>query len=104
MGSSPEVLEGLSEELRQAIQRAAAALKAAGAREVYLFGSVAKGRVREGSDIDLAVAGLPPRVFFRAMAEAHEALGSRNLDLIDLEEDNDFVRYLRDHGELVRVG
>jgi predicted nucleotidyltransferase len=103
MGSSPEVLEGLSEELRQGIQRAAAALKAAGAREVYLFGSVAKGRLREGSDIDLAVVGLPPRVFFRAMADAHEALG-RQLDLIDLDEESDFVRYLREHGELVRVG
>ncbi len=103
MGSSPEVLEGLSEELRQAIQRAAAALKAAGAREVYLFGSVAKGRLREGSDIDLAVAGLPPQVFFRAMADAHEALGCQ-LDLIDLDEESDFVRYLREHGELRRVG
>ena len=97
-------LEGLSEELRQAIERAAAALKAAGAREVYLFGSAAKGGLREASDVDLAVVGLPARVFFHAMGEAHDALGSRNLDLIDLEDDNDFVRYLREHGELVRVG
>jgi predicted nucleotidyltransferase len=103
MGSSPEVLEGLSEELRQAIQRAAAALKAAGAREVYLFGSVAKGRLREGSDIDLAVAGLPPRVFFRAMGEACDALGGQ-IDLVDLDQDTAFVRYLREHGELRRVG
>jgi predicted nucleotidyltransferase len=97
-------LEGLSGELRQAIERAAAALKAAGACEVYLFGSAAKGRMREGSDIDLAVAGLPPEVFFHAMAEAHDPLGSRDLDLIELDDDNDFVRYLSEHGELVRVG
>jgi hypothetical protein len=38
MEASLTALQGLSEELRQAIQRAAAALKAAGAREVYLFG------------------------------------------------------------------
>jgi len=78
-------------------------LKAAGAREVYLFGSAAYGKVREGSDVDLAVVGLPGRVFFKAMADAHDALG-RQLDLIDLDDDSDFVRYLREHGELVRVG
>ena len=96
-------LSGLSEELREAICKAAAALRAAGAREVYLFGSVAQGKLREGSDIDLAVVGLPARVFFRAMAEAHAALGSRNLDLVDLEDDTPFTRYLREEGELARV-
>ncbi len=103
MEVSLDALSGMSEELRQGILRAAAALKAAGAREVYLFGSAAQGKLREGSDIDLAVVGLPAPVFFRAMADAHDALG-RQLDLIDLDDGNDFVRYLRDHGELVRVG
>jgi predicted nucleotidyltransferase len=49
------------------IREAAASLKEAGAREVFLFGSAARGALREGSDIDLAVAGLPPRFFFRAV-------------------------------------
>ena len=47
------------------IQRAAEELKAAGAREVYVFGSVAKGTSDLGSDLDLAVSGLPPAVFYR---------------------------------------
>jgi hypothetical protein len=51
----------------------------------------------------MAVSGLPPEVFFRAMALAHDALG-RPLDLIDLDEDNAFTRYLREEGELRRVG
>jgi predicted nucleotidyltransferase len=84
------------------IEKAAAALKAAGAREVYLFGSTARGIMRENSDVDQAVSGLPPEVFFRAMAAAHDALG-RPLDLIDLDEDNPFTRYLKDEGELQRV-
>jgi len=96
-------LSGLREDLREAILRAAAALKAAGAREVYLFGSAAQGKLREGSDIDLAVVGLPARVFFKAMADAHTALGRRNLDLVDLEDDTPFTRYLREEGELARV-
>jgi hypothetical protein len=51
----------------------------------------------------MAVSGLPPEVFFRAMAAAHDALG-RPLDLVDLDDDNDFTRYLKEEGELQRVG
>jgi predicted nucleotidyltransferase len=90
-------------DLAPLIQKAAAALLAAGAREVYLFGSASKGKLRPASDVDMAVAGLPPKVFFRAMAAAHDALG-RPLDLVDLDDDNDFTRYLKGKGELLRVG
>lgn len=85
------------------IEQAAAVLKAAGAREVYLFGSAVGDRMRPDSDVDLAVSGLPPQVFFRAMSDAERALGLP-LDLIDLDEDNPFTRYLRSEGELRRVG
>ena len=103
MEPSSDPLAGRSEDLRQAIERAVVALKAAGAREVYLFGSAARGKMREGSDVDFAVSGLPPQVFFRAMAQAHRALGNRTLDLIDLDDDTPFTRYLREEGELRRV-
>ncbi len=46
------------------IDQAARVLKAAGAEEVYVFGSAAMGNLRPGSDGDLAVVGLPPAVFF----------------------------------------
>jgi predicted nucleotidyltransferase len=39
---------------------AARILKTAGSREVYVFGSAAKGDVDTANDIDLAVSGLPP--------------------------------------------
>jgi predicted nucleotidyltransferase len=90
-------------ELGALIEKAAAALKAAGAREVYIFGSARKGKLRPGSDVDMAVSGLPPEVFFRAMARASRALG-RPIDLIDLDEDNPFTRYLKEEGEFQRVG
>ena len=93
----------MGEDLKRLVEEAAAALKAAGAREVYLFGSAAKGTLREGSDVDMAVSGLPPQVFSRAMAAAHDALG-RPLDLVDLDEENAFTRYLKSKGELLRVG
>jgi len=91
------------DELTSRIEKAVGALKAAGAREVYLFGSAAKGTLRENSDVDMAVSGLPPEIFFRAMAAAHDALG-RPVDLINLDRDNLFTRYLKEEGELQRVG
>jgi predicted nucleotidyltransferase len=96
-------MRSVAADLSELIAAAAAALKAAGAREVYVFGSAAKGSLRENSDVDLAVSGLPPEVFFRAMGAAHDAL-NRPLDLVDLDRDNPFTRYLKRKGELVRVG
>jgi predicted nucleotidyltransferase len=92
----------MDDELRKAIERAAAVLKEMGAREVYVFGSAASGTMREGSDVDLAVVGLPPGAFITAMVRASDALG-REMDLIDLDDDNPFTRYLREEGELLRV-
>jgi len=92
----------MDEDIRESIKRAAAALKELGAHEVYVFGSAASGTLREGSDVDLAVSGLPPEVFFRAMGLARDALG-RDLDLVDLDDDSPFTRYLREEGELQRV-
>ncbi|MGE0882517.1 MAG: nucleotidyltransferase family protein [Blastocatellales bacterium] len=93
----------ISDEIRQLIESAAQSLKAAGAREVYLFGSAASGQMREDSDIDLAVSGLPPELFYRAGAAAEDALG-RPLDLIDLDEVTPFTKYLKEESELLRVG
>jgi len=90
-------------DLRKQIERAAAVLKAAGAREVYVFGSAVAGKLRESSDVDLAVSGLPPERFFEAMAKAEDAIG-RTLDLVDLDEATPFTSYLKEEGELQRVG
>jgi uncharacterized protein len=92
----------MTEGVNKQILKAAEVLKAAGAREVYLFGSASSGELREDSDVDLAVSGLPPEVFFRAMGQATREL-ARPLDMVDLDEQTPFTEYLRKKGKLRRV-
>jgi predicted nucleotidyltransferase len=85
------------------IKIAAEKLKAAGAREVYVFGSAVRGTLEERSDIDLAVSGLPPEKFFQVMAQVEDIL-QRPIDLVDLDEENPFTQYLKEENELQVVG
>lgn len=93
----------MNEKLHSLIKDTAAVLKNAGAREVFLFGSAADdGAMHQASDVDLAVRGLPPHVFFKAMSQAQRTLG-HTLDLIDLDEPSLFSEYLQKKGKLHRV-
>jgi predicted nucleotidyltransferase len=92
----------MTEELDKLIHKAADVLKSFGATDVYLFGSVAKGTNNEHSDIDLAVSGIPPEDFFKAMGTTMNAI-KKEFDLVDLDEKNTFVEYLKSHGKLQRV-
>ena len=47
-------------ELKNVLRQAAELAGGRGAKELLLFGSRARGDAREGSDIDLAVIGMPP--------------------------------------------
>jgi predicted nucleotidyltransferase len=88
---------------RDALAKAATLFIGLGASEVFVFGSAVKGQLRPNSDIDMAVSGLPPRVYFSAISQASDLIG-RPVDLVDLDDDSGLVRYLRGSGELVRVG
>ncbi len=54
-------------------------------QRMILFGSLARGGFAPGSDIDLAVEGLPPGDYFTALAEANR-LTRFWVDLKPLEE------------------
>lgn len=92
----------MDETIRKDVETAARILRQAGAEEVYAFGSSVHGKMRPDSDIDLAVRGLPPERFFRAMSTVTFAV-SRPFDLIDLDDPDPFTEYLERKGELVRV-
>lgn len=84
------------------IARAAAILREEGATEVYIFGSFARGEARPGSDIDLAVTGLRKGGVISAMSKLIRELGIMS-DLIQIEREPVFVRYLKSIGEMRRV-
>ena len=88
--------------IKSDIETAARILREEGATEVYVFGSAAHGKMRPDSDIDFAIRGLPPERFFPAMGKVGDAI-SYVFDLIDLDDDNLFTRFLEEEGELVRV-
>jgi len=92
----------MNESIQQDIQIAVKILREAGATEVFVFGSAVRGGERPDSDLDIAVRGLPPEVFFRTMSELAFAV-SRPFDLVDLDEQNPFTDYLEREGELLRV-
>jgi predicted nucleotidyltransferase len=56
-----------------------------GVRRVVLFGSMAQGDPSPESDVDLAVWGLAPGVYFAAVADVGAALGC-SVDLVRIEE------------------
>jgi predicted nucleotidyltransferase len=91
-----------SPEVQRSINQAAAIMQAAGAEAVYLFGSIAEGSFRPDSDVDLAVSGLPPDKFFHTMGQLLQLM-PRPLDLVDLDVDTPFTRYLKQKGKLYRV-
>ncbi len=69
----------------ESLPRLVAALRARGARRVWLVGSLQWGRVHELSDIDLAVEGLADGDVATAHAELLD-LAPCPVDLICLEE------------------
>ena len=77
-------------------------LKEEGCEEIYLYGSIAEDRFDEESDIDLAVKGIPSGEFFRVLGRLMLEL-DHPVDLVDLENDEDFSRFLKEEGELIRA-
>ncbi len=93
----------MDERVEVDISLATKILKAAGATEVYIFGSAATDRMRPESDIDLAVRGLAPEIYFRVGGQVMLAV-SRPVDILDLDSPTPFTEFLVRKGRLRRVG
>lgn len=78
-------LEAEIQRLRARLPVVAAHLRARGATDVFLFGSLAEGRFREDSDVDLAVRGLDWRAALGESVRCGDLL-DRHVDLVRLED------------------
>lgn len=84
------------------ISKSIKTLKENGCEHIYLFGSVAVGTADVNSDIDIAITGLPASRFFEVYSKASLGL-HHNLDLVDLDHDPEFYRFLLENNRLVKL-
>ena len=84
------------------LEHALLLLKSFGAKEVYLFGSMARGDIDEYSDWDIAVRGIPSDKYFTVLGKLL-AYMKRNVDLVDLDEDGAFAAHISKKKEFTRV-
>ena len=93
----------LPETYQRDVRRAVEILKESGCTQIFLFGSLATGKVHKGSDIDLAVRGCPKGEFFHLLGKLLLEL-YHSVDLVSLDRQDDFARYLEEKGGLLQVG
>jgi uncharacterized protein len=74
-----------AERLRSRLPQAAQLLRARGAQQIILFGSLGETEPGPEPDVDLGVEGLPSLEYFPALAELM-ALFRARVDLVRLEE------------------
>ena len=77
--------------LRACLPEAVRRLRERGARRVWLFGSLAEGRARATSDVDLGVEGLPDVGYFEVLGDMMGLFGCA-VDLVRLEAASDSLR------------
>jgi predicted nucleotidyltransferase len=93
----------LPEAYQKDVKRAVEILKEAGCTHVFLFGSLAAGKFRDGSDIDLAIQGCPKGKFFHLLGKLLFEL-DHLVDLVSLDSQDAFAHYLEEEGELIQIG
>ncbi len=97
-------LNNLPYSFQEDIKKATKILKENGAKEVFIFGSIANGKFNENSDIDIAVKGLKENDFYRIASILMFEL-ENEFDLIDLDDkENRFSQMLLKIGGLLKIG
>lgn len=97
-------LNNLPVSYQEDIKKATQILKQNGAKEVYIFGSIANGKFNGNSDIDIAVKGLNQNEFYKVASILMFELENK-FDLIDLDDkENRFSQMLLRVGGLLKIG
>ncbi|GHV96790.1 hypothetical protein AGMMS50293_31100 [Spirochaetia bacterium] len=85
------------------IEIATKLLKNEGCQSVFLFGSLVTGKVRDDSDIDIGIKGLPKGKFFDVYSRIYFDIENK-IDLVDFDTNSDFYSMLNSIGEVVQIG
>ena len=97
-----DLLSMLPKEFQKDVNSAIEILKNAGCNEIFIFGSLITDTYREDSDIDIAIRGCLPENYFALLGQLLTTL-SRPVDLINLDREDAFSKYLEREGDLYRV-
>ena len=85
------------------LEKAANLLKNEGCEAVYLFGSLVTGKIRDNSDIDIGVKGLPKGKFLEVYSRLYFDFENK-IDLVDFDTNSDFYSMLNSIGEVIEIG
>ncbi|MCL2380297.1 MAG: nucleotidyltransferase domain-containing protein [Treponema sp.] len=88
---------------RQDIENATHLLKSEGCESVFLFGSLVTGKIRDDSDIDIGIKGLPEGKLLRLFGQLYFDFENK-INLVDFDSDPDFYKMLDRIGEVVQIG
>jgi len=93
----------IPQKYRQDIENATNLLKNEGCEAVFLFGSLVTGKIRDDSDIDIGIKGLPKGKFFKVYSRLYFDIENK-IDLVDFDMNSDFYSMLNSIGEVVQIG
>ena len=93
----------IPQKYRQDVVSATNLLKDEGCKAIYLFGSLVTGKIRDNSDIDIGIKGLPEGKFFRLYSKLYFDFDHK-IDLVDFDQNEDFYALLNNLGEVVQIG
>ena len=85
------------------IETATNLLKKEGCEAIFLFGSLVSGKIREDSDIDIGVKGLPKEKFLNLYSQLHFDFENK-IDLVDFDTNSDFYSMLDSIEEVIQIG
>ena len=90
-------------EYQKDIEVATNLLKNEGCQSIFLFGSMVTGKIHQNSDINIGIKGLPPEKFFRVYAELDNNV-SKEVDLVDFDDNSKLYNLLNSLGEVIEIG
>ena len=93
----------IPQKYRQDIEKAKVFLKNEGCRDIFLFGSLVTGKIREDSDIDMGIKGIPDGKFLQLYSRLYFDFDTK-IDLVDFDTNADFYSMLNGLGEVIQIG